>query len=108
MADVKQYFRTSDGVLASRTTSGAVDEPAPLPEGATLLTEEEYTAELAAVEAARQEHADDLVAADEARTREDYLALRAAGVPEATARRMSGYTGPPVEAEAGQGGAGQP
>ncbi len=107
MAEVTQYFRTSDGVLASRTTSGAVDEAAPLPEGSTPLTEAEYTTELAAVEAARQEQAEELVAADEARTREDYLALRGAGVPEATARRMSGYAGPAVEPASGPGGAGQ-
>ncbi|GAB2327903.1 hypothetical protein AB0N20_22525 [Streptomyces griseoincarnatus] len=107
MAEVTQYFRTSDGVLASRTTSGAVDEPAPLPEGSTPLTEEEYTAGLAAVEAARQEHAEALVAEDTANTRADYLALRDAGVPEATARRMSGYAGPAVEPASGPAGAGQ-
>ncbi|MCC9686849.1 hypothetical protein [Streptomyces sp. MNU103] len=102
MAEVTQYFRTSDGVLASRTTSGAVEEPPPLPEGATPLTEEEYTDELAAVEAARQEHAEELVAEDTANTRTDYLALLDTGVPEASARRMSGYTGPAIEPESGQ------
>lgn len=93
MAEVTQYFRTAGGVLASRKTSGDAEEPQPLPEGATELTEEEYGAELADVEAARQEHAEELVAADEANQRADYDALIAAGVPEATASRLSGYTG---------------
>lgn len=94
MAETTQYFRTADGVLASRKTTGDTEEPQPLPDGATALTEEEYEAALLDVEAARQEHAEELVATDEANQRADYDALVATGVPEATARRLSGYTGP--------------
>lgn len=97
MAQATQYFRTAAGVLASRTTTGDAEEPQPLPEGATELTEEEFTAELADVEAARQQYAEDLVATDEANQSADYTALRSSGIPEATARRLTGYTGPDVE-----------
>ncbi|MDN3056836.1 hypothetical protein PH213_20240 [Streptomyces sp. SRF1] len=64
-----------------------------------LVTEEEYTARLAEIQAEQDRRREEQEAADLARTREDYLALIAAGVPEATARRMSGYTGPAVDPE---------
>ncbi|MEV5929901.1 hypothetical protein ACPCSG_26960 [Streptomyces cellulosae] len=95
MADATLYYRTAEGSLVSRVVTGG-GEPA-LPDGATALTEEEYLAALADVEAARQAHADELVAADEANQLADYQALRASGIPEATARRLTGYDGPDVE-----------
>jgi flagellar biosynthesis/type III secretory pathway protein FliH len=97
MVDVTLYYRTADGALVSRTVSGDQVEGPELPEDATVLTEEEYTAARAEVEAARQAHAAQLAAEAEAAQREDYEALRALGVPEVSARRMSGYTGPDLE-----------
>lgn len=94
MPDTTLYYRTAGGALASQAASGETAGTPALPEGATALTQEEYEAELAAIEAARQEHAEDLVAADEANQSADYQALRASGIPEATARRLTGYTGP--------------
>ncbi|WP_309317385.1 hypothetical protein [Streptomyces salinarius] len=94
MPDTTLYYRTADGALATQTVSGETAEAPALPEGATELTEAEYAAEFAAIEEARQEHAADLVAADEANQSADYEALRAAGIPEATTRRLTGYTGP--------------
>ncbi|MFZ4160432.1 hypothetical protein ACOZDE_18675 [Streptomyces griseoincarnatus] len=97
MAETIQYFRTADGVLASRKTTGDAEEPQPLPEGATALTEEEYEAALVDVETARQQYAEELVATDEANQSADYTALRTSGIPEATARRLTGYNGPDIE-----------
>jgi hypothetical protein len=97
MADATLYYRTAGGALISRQVTGdAAEEPA-LPEGATLLTPTEYAAALDDIKAERQEHAQQLTEADEAAQLADYQALRTAGIPEATARRMSGYTGPADE-----------
>lgn len=63
------------------------------------VTEEEYKERLAEIQTVRDQARADQEAQDRARTWEDYQALRAAGVPEASARRMSGYTGPEVEPE---------
>ncbi|MFF5968276.1 hypothetical protein ACFY64_32040 [Streptomyces collinus] len=98
MADVTLYYRTADGVLTARVVSGDTAEAPALPEGATQLTAQEYETALAAVNTARQEHADELVAADEANQQADYEALRAQGIPDATARRLTGYTGPENQA----------
>ncbi|MFD5788560.1 hypothetical protein ACFWH1_18300 [Streptomyces sp. NPDC127037] len=62
-----------------------------------LVTEAEYQQRIAELEAANAAWIAEQQAADTARQREDYLALRAAGVPEATARRLSGYEGEDVE-----------
>ncbi|MEV0016699.1 hypothetical protein [Streptomyces tendae] len=93
MPDTTLYYRTAGGALASQAASGDTAAAPELPEGATELTREEYDTELGAVQAARQEHAEDLVAADEAAQSADYEALRASGIPDATARRLTGYTG---------------
>ncbi|MFK0063341.1 hypothetical protein ACIQTN_29450 [Streptomyces werraensis] len=94
MADATLYYRTATGALVSRAVTGEAPD---LPEGATELTAEQYALELEAIEEARQEHVEDLVATDEANALADYQALRASGIPEATARRLTGYTGPDVE-----------
>ncbi|MFD9903939.1 hypothetical protein [Streptomyces sp. NPDC059063] len=86
------YYRGADGVLAERTASGAGAEAPTVPGGAKRLSAKAYRAALEDVRAARQEHAAALQAGDEERLRGDFEALRAAGIPEATARRLSGYT----------------
>ncbi|MEW2568294.1 hypothetical protein [Streptomyces sp. NPDC047070] len=58
-----------------------------------LVDEAEYLARLEEIKEGRAAYLAGLLAADEQRTREDYEALLGAGVPEATARRMSGYEG---------------
>ncbi|MFD1937564.1 hypothetical protein ACFSKW_39465 [Nonomuraea mangrovi] len=79
--------------------SGAVafvesnEETISLPDGTKEITRQEYEARLAELKAANAKHVAALRADDERRTREDYEALSAAGVQEATARRLSGYTG---------------
>lgn len=94
MAEATLYYRTAEGALMSRVVTGETVEAPALPEGATELTAQDYAAELAAVNAARDGYADDLVATDEGNQHSDYQALRASGIPETTARRLSGYTGP--------------
>ncbi|MGX1514037.1 hypothetical protein [Streptomyces collinus] len=98
MPDTTLYYRTAGGALASQAASGEAAGPPALPEGATELSAEEYATELAEIQAARQDHAADLIAADEANQSADYEALRASGIPEATARRLTGYTGPDTAA----------
>lgn len=84
-----QHYRLPDGVLALRAVTGA-DLPE-LPEGATPVTPEEYEAELAELKGEREAHRARLAAEDQKRMKGDYDALRALGVPEETASRLSGY-----------------
>jgi hypothetical protein len=88
------YYRTAGGVLASRTATGDHPETPALPEGATALTEGEYADALADVEAQRASYTQQLKQETETNQQADYEALRTAGIPEASARRLSGYTGP--------------
>jgi hypothetical protein len=99
MAEVTLYYRTAEGALIARAVSGEDVEEPTLPDGATLLTEEAYTAALADVRAARDAHAEELTAEAEANQLADYEALRASGIPEATARRLTAYTGRTGEGE---------
>ncbi|WP_405961296.1 hypothetical protein OG235_37180 [Streptomyces sp. NBC_00024] len=94
MAEARLYYRTDGGALVSRVVTGESAEAPALPEGATPLTEAEYTAALGVVEAEREEYKQELMAGEEAAQQADYDALKASGIPEATARRLSGYTGP--------------
>lgn len=100
------YWAVYDDGSAGRIEVTNGEEPV-LSKPGRLVTEEEYGERLEEIQAERDRARAELEAADLARTREDYLALREAGVPEATARRMSGYTGPEVEPESGPEGAGQ-
>ncbi|MGA5202808.1 hypothetical protein [Streptomyces variegatus] len=93
MADVTLHYRTAGGVLASRTVTGDDPQAPQLPEGATPLTEAEYADALADVQAQHAAHVQQLTQEAETNQSADYEALRAAGIPEATARRLSGYTG---------------
>lgn len=99
MADVSLYYRAADGTLTARAVSGTDGAEPDLPEGATPLTETEYQTALAELRAQQQSHAADVTAAEQQTQQADYEALRALNVPEATARRMSGYTGPAPEGE---------
>ena len=82
------------GSVSELETSAAEDEDVPLPEGAELISAEEYAQALAAIQEANAR----LVAEQEqqinAAAKEDYEALLAQGIPEATARRLSGYIPP--------------
>lgn len=93
MAEATLFYRTAGGMLASRTRTSDSGEAPALPAGATPLTEAEHADARAQVLADHAEYVDGLVAAAEANQSTDYQALRALGVPEETARRLTGYTG---------------
>lgn len=89
MTESTQHYRTADGALAARTVTGM--ELPELPEGATPLTPKQYDTELKRVKAKQEEHKERLAAEDQERMRGDYDALRALGVPESTASRLTGF-----------------
>jgi hypothetical protein len=92
---VTYYVIYDDGSIG-RIVSSNGEQP-PLSKPGRFVTEAEYQTRADELEAEHAEHIAEMQAADEARAREDYEALIAAGIPEATARRMSGYTGPAEE-----------
>lgn len=91
-ATTTHHVLYEDGSTGLIETSGEEPLP-PLAKPGRLVTEEEYQARLGALTGQRARYVAGLLAADEERTRGDFEALTAVGVPEATARRMSGYEG---------------
>lgn len=96
MADFTVYYRYDNGAYSATTYEGMEPSDVVPPEGATEITQQEYEDGVAEVEAANAAAAAELEAADRQRACDDYAALIAAGVPEATARRMSGCVEVPV------------
>ncbi|MFF3665482.1 hypothetical protein [Microtetraspora malaysiensis] len=86
-----RYFRFPDGSVGRTETSGDGEHVPPAE--AVEIDEAEHQQLLAAVRQAQADHAADLAAADEANQLDDYTALVTAGIPERSARRLSGYTG---------------
>lgn len=84
------YVLYDDGALGRIETS---QETPVLTRPGQLVSEEEYQQHLAQMTAARETYLADLVSAETARQQEDYQALRVLLVPEATARRLTGYQG---------------
>lgn len=87
------HYRHDGGAVSRHEVLGE-DVEIPAPEGATEITEAQYSAVLAKLKKNRQKRVDGLIQADGARALEDFEALRAAGIPDATARRLSGYIEP--------------
>lgn len=85
------YYKLPDGSFGRQTSSTG---PVELPDGAVIITEAEYLELLAAFEAERARRAAETAAAELAQAKADYDVLIALGVPDATARRMSGYNPP--------------
>ncbi|MGY5034348.1 hypothetical protein ACWC9U_26525 [Streptomyces sp. 900116325] len=83
-----------NGVIARIEATG---NEVQAPEGGQLLTQEEYEQRLQQWQEANDAHVAELKAADRARQTEDYEALVAAGLPEATAARLAGYEPPQTE-----------
>lgn len=86
-----RYFRSPTGSFGEITESRPGITP--LPEGAEEISAEEYAAALQQWQAQKDAYIADLKAVDAARQQEDYQALLTAGLPEATARRLSGLRG---------------
>ncbi|MFE3378688.1 hypothetical protein [Streptomyces anulatus] len=97
MKNTTRYYQLPGGSFTASECSGFEERQAPVPDGAVEINAQEYETGVAALEAARAQWAADQRAAEAAAACEDYEALIAAGVPEATARRMSGCTAVEVE-----------
>lgn len=89
-----RYYRTPQGVIGEIHESHPGSTP--LPDGAEEITAEEYATARDAWQAEKDVYIAGLEAAEAARRQEDYEALRAASIPEATARRLSGLLGEPA------------
>lgn len=99
----RHYVLYEDGTLGLIEHRG--QEPPRLARPGRIITEEEYARRRDQWEIAVADHAEKLRAADEERCRADFLALLASGIPEETARRLSGYTGDSVTGQvAGKAG----
>jgi len=97
MAETTVYYRLPDGSVGSRTGDVSEGGGIQVPEGAVLITAEEYEATIAAAEAEREARAAEIRAREREQARQTYESLIAAGFPEDAARRMSGYWPDPEE-----------
>lgn len=88
MADQTFYYEYPDGSVAERVTTAA--NPVH-PEGVTLLTEADYDTKKAAIEAAHEKQQADTEAQENARFKDAYDALVAAGFTTDVAQTLSGY-----------------
>ncbi|WP_019061677.1 hypothetical protein [Streptomyces prunicolor] len=95
-----RYYQFSDGRLREVTITGSVSMPEP--EGAVGLSAEEYQAALGVIQAERETARAAREAAEQAEVQAVYLAL-AAILPDAVARRLSGYA-PPTDPVPDPGG----
>jgi len=86
----KQHYVMDDGSVRVVEYGDGV-APAPVT-GGRAVTEAEYTSALAAIQQANAEQASQVQATETANAKADYDALIAAGLPAATARRLSNYT----------------
>lgn len=85
------YVLYEDGSSGEITVSGGGTPELAKP--GRIVPAKKYQARLTDLRAHHEEQSARLVADDEDRTRGDYEALKAAGVAEGTARRMSGWNG---------------
>lgn len=98
MDETTLYFRLPDGSYSMVTVTG--DGGYEPPDGAVQITQAEYEAAVAQIEADNAAAVERAREAERAQARAAYEALLAAGLPEETARYLSGYTpdedeGPP-------------
>lgn len=87
------YFKvTATGALIERVTPDGV--PADAPPGTTQLTQTQYNTELSAINSAKASARAAVQTAESNNAQADYNALVSAGIPAATAKRLTGWTGP--------------
>ncbi|MEU1180665.1 hypothetical protein ABZ464_24000 [Streptomyces sp. NPDC005820] len=89
-----RYYQFDDGRLREVTLSDGVSVS--VPDGSVRLSAEEYTAALGVIEQERAAAEAAVQEEQEAEARSAYLALVAI-LPEAVARRLSGYQGTGVD-----------
>ncbi|MEU1815123.1 hypothetical protein ABZ543_07990 [Streptomyces roseifaciens] len=87
------YDDGSTGMLTVTAQEEASFAPPVLTKPGRLVAEKAYNRAQASLVAATAAYVEELVAADRERTRGDYEALTALGLPGDTARRMSGWQG---------------
>ena len=92
MPETTLYYKFLDGSVAEQTfqASGVIVDPEP-PPGAVPITAAVYATLKAALDQATEVLVATLQQAEQAVKGEDYAALIAAGIPAATARRLTGY-----------------
>ncbi|MEV0822555.1 hypothetical protein [Nonomuraea rubra] len=83
------YYRRADGALGH--WQGPDEAVFTLPDGGEIITRGQYDAAAAELAAAHEQYLADLRQADRERLQADLNAVRALGVPEATARRLVGW-----------------
>lgn len=89
------YVIYDDGSLDVQTFSGNTIDPQPiLGKPGRVVTKAEYDAAKAQQDALNAAYEEELRKADLARIKANYDALIAAGIPDAVARNLTGYTGP--------------
>ncbi|WP_413808102.1 hypothetical protein [Streptomyces sp. OE57] len=89
---VKAWVQYEDGSLGSLiVTGGNLPE---LSRPGRIITEDEYNRLTAAIAEAHTARLEAMAEEEAARQEREYQDLTAAGVPEPTARSLSGYTGP--------------
>ncbi|HLL36317.1 MAG TPA: hypothetical protein VK545_21095 [Streptomyces sp.] len=96
IGEERTYWVIYDDGSTGQITATGESEP-DLTRPGRLVTQEEYEARLEEIRAARAAHLEELLEAEAAQQLAEYRDLRAAGIPDATARRLSGYTGPDPE-----------
>lgn len=84
------YFRHDGGSVSRLTTSQPGDEVL-VPDGAVEITAKQYATARDAITAANTAQVDELLDVETQQRVEDYEALIALRVPEATARRLTGH-----------------
>ncbi|MYR61129.1 hypothetical protein GTY54_34530 [Streptomyces sp. SID625] len=87
-----RYVQFADGTLGRITVSDGLDPV--LPDGVKFVTEEVYEALRAAMREQHGARVAAMFAAEKEARRTQYEDLVAAGIPEATARALSGHGGP--------------
>ncbi|MDP4501085.1 hypothetical protein [Nonomuraea turcica] len=92
---VVTYYATPDGSVGQGGSDGIVNFV--MPAGAVEITAEEYADAVAEWEKSKAAYVAELEAADRARQETDFDALTALGLPDATARRLSGLPAAPDE-----------
>lgn len=89
------YIRHASGAVSKVTTNQDRDS-VHVPEGSRIITAKTYAKAHAAITAANEEYIATVRLAEEEQQAGDYEALRAAGIPDGTARRLTGHA--PAEA----------
>jgi len=84
------HFRHAGGSVSRLTTSQPPDDVV-VPDGAVLITAKAYVKARAEIATGNEAYVGELIAVEKKQQVEDYEALAALGVPEATARRLTGH-----------------